>query len=123
MAIAGFHFVHDSYQQILVYAEAYFKTHNQFDLGNFTDFMTDSDLQPVVTSLEFMDVASESSKEEIADLVNVIMNQQPLVEQINSKKAELTAAKQIGNRDLVQQLTLALIDLYRQQQQVQQADN
>lgn len=123
MAIAGFHFVHDSYQQILVYAEAYFKTHNQFDLGNFTDFMTDSDLQPVVTSLEFMDVASESSKEEIADLVNVIMNQQPLVEQINSKKAELTAAKQIGNRDLVQQLTLALIDLYRQQQQVQRADN
>ena len=123
MAIAGFHFVHDSYQQILVYAEAYFKTHNQFDLGNFTDFMTDSDLQPVVTSLEFMDVANESSKEEIADLVNVIMNQQPLVEQINSKKAELTAAKQIGNRDLVQQLTLALIDLYRQQQQVQQADN
>lgn len=123
MAIAGFHFVHDSYQQILVYAEAYFKTHNQFDLGNFTDFMTDSDLQPVVTSLEFMDVASESSKEEIADLVNVIMNQQPLVEQINSKKAELMAAKQIGNRDLVQQLTLALIDLYRQQQQVQRADN
>ncbi|WP_251897924.1 DNA primase [Lactiplantibacillus paraplantarum] len=123
MAIAGFHFVHDSYQQILVYAEAYFKTHNQFDLGNFTDFMTDSELQPVVTSLEFMDVASESSKEEIADLVNVIMNQQPLVEQINSKKAELTAAKQIGNHDLVQQLTLALIDLYRQQQQVQQADN
>ncbi|WP_434431937.1 DNA primase [Lactiplantibacillus paraplantarum] len=123
MAIAGFHFVHDSYQQILVYAEAYFKTHNHFDLGNFTDFMTDSELQPVVTSLEFMDVASESSKEEIADLVNVIMNQQPLVEQINSKKAELTAAKQIGNHDLVQQLTLALIDLYRQQQQVQQADN
>lgn len=123
MAIAGFHFVHDSYQQILLYAEAYFKTHNQFDLGNFTDFMTDSELQPVVTSLEFMDVASESSKEEIADLVNVIMNQQPLVEQINSKKAELTAAKQIGNHDLVQQLTLALIDLYRQQQQVQQADN
>ncbi|MCG0554803.1 DNA primase [Lactiplantibacillus plantarum] len=123
MPIAGFHFVHDSYQQILVYAEAYFKTHNQFDLGNFTDFMTDSDLQPVVTSLEFMDVANESSKEEIADLVNVIMNQQPLVEQINSKKAELTAAKQIGNRDLVQQLTLALIDLYRQQQQVQRADN
>lgn len=123
MAIAGFHFVHDSYQQILVYAEVYFKTHNQFDLGNFTDFMTDSDLQPVVTSLEFMDVANESSKEEIADLVNVIMNQQPLVEQINSKKAELTAAKQIGNRDLVQQLTLALIDLYRQQQQVQRADN
>lgn len=123
MAIAGFHFVHDSYQQILVYAEAYFKTHNQFDLGNFTDFMTDSDLQPVVTSLEFMDVANESSKEEIADLVNVIMNQQPLVEQINSKKAELMAAKQIGNRDLVQQLTLALIDLYRQQQQVQRADN
>lgn len=123
MAIAGFHFVHDSYQQILVYAEAYFKTHNQFDLGNFTDFMTDSDLQPVVTSSEFMDVANESSKEEIADLVNVIMNQQPLVEQINSKKAELTAAKQIGNRDLVQQLTLALIDLYRQQQQVQRADN
>ncbi|MDV0430019.1 DNA primase [Lactiplantibacillus sp. DA1] len=123
MATAGFHFVHDSYQQILVYAEAYFKTHNQFDLGNFTDFMTDSDLQPVVTSLEFMDVASETSKEEIADLVNVIMNQQPLVEQINSKKAELTAAKQIGNHDLVQQLTLALIDLYRQQQQVQQADN
>ncbi|WP_103851555.1 DNA primase [Lactiplantibacillus plantarum] len=122
MAIAGFHFVHDSYQQILVYAEAYFKTHNQFDLGNFTDFMTDSDLQPVVTSLEFMDVANESSKEEIADLVNVIMNQQPLVEQINSKKAELMAAKQIGNRDLVQQLTLALIDLYRQQQ-VQRADN
>lgn len=123
MVIAGFHFVHDSYQQILVYAEAYFKTHNQFDLGNFTDFMTDSDLQPVVTSLEFMDVANESSKEEIADLVNVIMNQQPLVEQINSKKAELMAAKQIGNRDLVQQLTLALIDLYRQQQQVQRADN
>ncbi|MDN5951600.1 MAG: DNA primase [Loigolactobacillus coryniformis] len=123
MAIAGFHFVHDSYQQILVYAEAYFKTHSQFDLGNFTDFMTDSDLQPVVTSLEFMDVANESSTEEIADLVNVIMNQQPLVEQINSKKAELTAAKQIGNRDLVQQLTLALIDLYRQQQQVQRADN
>lgn len=85
--------------------------------------MTDSDLQPVVTSLEFMDVANESSKEEIADLVNVIMNQQPLVEQINSKKAELMAAKQIGNRDLVQQLTLALIDLYRQQQQVQRADN
>ncbi|WP_338211351.1 DNA primase [Lactiplantibacillus paraxiangfangensis] len=123
MAVAGFHFVHDPYQQILVYAEAYFKTHNQFDLANFTDFMADTSLQPVLTSLEFMDIASESSKEEVADLVNVIMNQQPLVEQINGKKAELTAAKQIGNHDLVQQLTLALIELYRKQQQVQQADN
>lgn len=123
MALAGFHFVHDPYQQILVYAEAYFKTHNTFDLANFTDFMADSALQPVVASLEFMEIASESSKEEIADLVNVIMNQQPLVEQINSQKAELTAAKQIGNHDLVQQLTLKLIELYRQQQQVQQADN
>lgn len=123
MAIAGFHFVHDSYQQILVYAEAYFKTHNQFELANFTDFMTDARLQPVLTELEFMDVSETTSKEEIADLVNVIMKQQPLVEQINGKKAELTAAKQIGNHDLVQKLTLALIELYRQQQQVQQADN
>jgi len=123
MAITGFHFVHDPYQQVLVFAEAYFKTHNQFELGSFTDFMTDASLQHVVTSLEFMDVSSESSKEEIADLVNVIMNQQPLVEQIQGKKAELTAAKQIGNHDLVQQLTLALIELYRQQQQVQQAGN
>mgnify|MGYP001176407607 CR=1 FL=1 len=123
MAVAGFHFVHDPYQQILVYAEAYFKTHNQFDLANFTDFMADSNLQPVLTSLEFMDIATETSKEEIADLVNVIMNQQPINEQINGKKAELTAAKQIGNHDLVQQLTLALIELYRKQQQVQQADN
>lgn len=123
MAIEGFHFVHDNYQQILVYAEAYFKTHTQFELANFTDFMGDQALQPVVTSLEFMDVAGETSKEEVADLVNVIMNQQPVAEKINSKKAELTAAKQLGNRDLVQQLTLELIELYRQAQRVQQADN
>ncbi|MFC6202523.1 DNA primase [Lactiplantibacillus nangangensis] len=123
MAIAGFHFVHDQYQQILVYAEAYFKTHQQFELANFTDFMGDQGLQPVVTSLEFMDVAGETSKEEVADLVNVIMNQQPVAEKINGKKAELTAAKQLGNRDLVQQLTLELIELYRQAQRVQQADN
>jgi len=123
MAIAGFHFVHDNYQQILVYAEAYFKTHPQFELANFTDFMGDQALQPVVTSLEFMDVASETSKEEVADLVNVIMNQQPVAEKINGKKAELTTAKQLGNNDLVQQLTLELIELYRQAQRVQQADN
>ena len=123
MAIAGFHFVHDNYQQILVYAEAYFKTHPQFELANFTDFMGDQALQPVVTSLEFMDVASETSKEEVADLVNVIMNQQPVAEKINGKKAELITAKQLGNNDLVQQLTLELIELYRQAQRVQQADN
>ncbi|BDZ30994.1 DNA primase [Lactiplantibacillus sp. WILCCON 0030] len=123
MAIAGFHFVHDQYQQILVFAEAYFKTHPQFELANFTDFMGDQALQPVVTSLEFMDVAGETSKEEVADLVNVIMNQQPVAEKINGKKAELTAAKQLGNRDLVQQLTLELIELYRQAQRVQQAEN
>lgn len=123
MAIAGFHFVHDNYQQILVYAEAYFKTHPQFELANFTDFMGDQAMQPVVTSLEFMDVASETSKEEVADLVNVIMNQQPVAEKINGKKAELTTAKQLGNNDLVQQLTLELIELYRQAQRVQQADN
>ncbi|AVK63104.1 DNA primase [Lactobacillus sp. CBA3606] len=123
MAIAGFNFIHDQYQQILVYAEAYFKTHSQFELANFTDFMADSALQPVLTGLEFMDVAEETSTEEVADLVNVIMNQQPVVEKITSKKAELMAAKQIGNHDLVQQLTLELITLYRQQQQVKQADN
>ncbi len=123
MALADFHFVHDQYQNILADAEAYFNTHAHFDLANFTDFMTDNQLKQVVTSLEFMDVAQETSREEVADLVNVIMNQHPVAEQIKGKKAELTAAKQLGNHDLVQQLTLELIELYRQQQQVQQADS
>ncbi|MFB9769534.1 DNA primase [Lactiplantibacillus modestisalitolerans] len=123
MAVRGFHFVHDPYQQILVYAEAYFKTHSQFDLGQFTDFMSDPQLQPVVTSLEFMEVAAAATKEETNDLVNVIMNQAPLEDQISDKRSELLAAKQLGNRDLVQKLTLALIKLYQQQQRVQRADN
>jgi DNA primase len=123
MALADFHFVHDQYQNILADAEAYFNSHAHFDLANFTDFMTDNQLKQVVTSLEFMDVAQETSREEVADLVNVIMNQHPVAEQIKSKKAELTAAKQLGNHDLVQRLTLELIELYRQQQQVQQADS
>lgn len=123
MAVGGFHFIHDKYQQVLVFAEAYFKTHNRFDLANFTDFMTDQALKPVVTSLEFMDIASETSSEEIADLVNVIMNQQPVADKISDKKTELNAAKQMGNRELVSKLTLELIELYRQQQQVKQADN
>ncbi|MFC6181924.1 DNA primase [Lactiplantibacillus daowaiensis] len=123
MALADFHFVHDQYQNILADAEAYFNTHNRFELAIFTDFMTDEHLKQVVTSLEFMDIASETSTEEVADLVNVIMNQHPVAEQINGKKTELTAAKQLGNQDLVQRLTLELIELYRQQQQVKQADN
>lgn len=123
MALADFHFVHDDYQNVLAEAEAYFDNHHQFDLASFTDFMTDSRLKQVVTSLEFKDIATETSTEEIADLVNVIMNQHPVAEQISSKQTELTAAKQLGNQDLVQQLTLELIELYRQQQQVKQANS
>jgi len=123
MALADFHFVHDQYQNVLADAEAYFNSHAHFDLASFTDFMTDNQLKQVVTSLEFMDIASESSREEVADLVNVIMNQHPVAEQIKGKKVELTAAKQLGNHDLVQRLTLELIELYRQQQQLQQADS
>lgn len=116
--IDNFAFVHEDYQTLYLLAASYFETHQEYSTAEFVDYVKDDRLQQLLVEIELAQATDTVNMDAINDYVTLIMQKTPITEQIKTKKMQLHEATHLKNRDLEQQLTIELIDLLKQQQQL-----
>lgn len=72
--------------------------------------MQDDRLKKAVIDISYQDFSEESSEQELSDLIQVIASSS-LQEEISKKRQEQREAQQVGNKQLVEQLTLEIVTL------------
>lgn len=120
-ADAAFHFVHDAYQTLFLLAQGYKQTHPGLQIAGFLDYVNDADLEQTLINVTEQPVFDRDDLADVDDCIQIIMNQAPIDEAIRQKNIAMAEAKRLNNRDLQNQLTLELIQLYKQKQALKQA--
>lgn len=117
-SVDGFSFAHEQYQTLYLLAGSYFAEHQTYQVAEFSDFIDDEQLRQLLIEIDLMDGTSQFSLEAANDCMAIIMKKAPLKQQIQSKKAQLREATHLNNEKLQQQLTIELVELLKQQQQI-----
>lgn len=117
-AVDNFNFIHEQYQTLYLLAASYFDTHASYSSAEFIDYIDDEQLQRLLVDIELSQANDDMNMNAINDYLKIIMQQTPLQQQIKTKRAQLHEATHLKNRDLEQQLTIELMDLLKQQQQL-----
>ncbi|MFR0609598.1 DNA primase [Limosilactobacillus mucosae] len=117
-SMPDFAFVHDQYQELYQQALNYFTEHDEYDLASFLDYVDDSALKTTLTQLDGLHAEEAVSPAAIDDCLRIIMQKTPLTQKIAQVKLALQEAKARSDHELITQLTIELIQLYRQQQRL-----
>lgn len=117
-SVDNFNFIHEQYQTLFLLAASYFDTHTRYSSSEFIDYIDDERLQRLLVDIELSQANDEMNLNAINDYLKIIMQKTPLEQQIKTKRAQLHEATHLKNRDLEQQLTIELVDLLKQQQQL-----
>lgn len=116
----NFHFADEKYQTLYLLAASYFseKDDGGYSTAEFLDYLGDSDLQGTLGQIEQLNVEQQVDLQAIDDCVQIIMQQTPLAAQIADTQAQLKEANSLHNTELATRLTIELVKLLRQQQQL-----
>ncbi len=114
----SFHFVHEKYQTLYLLAASYFSENGSYSTADFLDYLDKSDLQAALGQIEQLNVDQQVDMRAIDDCIHIITQQTPLADQIADKQAQLKEANSLHNTELATQLTIELIKLLKQQQQL-----
>lgn len=117
-SVDNFSFIHEQYQTLYLLAASYFDTHPSYSSSEFIDYIDDDRLQRLLVEIELSQANDEMNLNAINDYLKIIMQKTPLEQQIKTKRAQLHEATHLKNQDLEQQLTIELVDLLKQQQQL-----
>ncbi|MHA8137941.1 DNA primase [Lactobacillaceae bacterium Scapto_B20] len=107
----NFCFVHDRYQMLYMLAEGYFSNHQHYNVADFVDAIQEHNLQSLAISLEELSISEQSFKGEIADYVNIIMDEAPLEDKIKAQKERFSEATRLGDVDQQKQIAMKIIEL------------
>lgn len=111
-----FSFVHEKYQALYVLAGGYFNLYQRYSIASFVDYIQDDGLKQVALDLDMASYNPQTSENEVEDCIDVIMNQAPLVDQINQVKHQLEEAIRYQDEPLISKLTNQYIKLLKQKQ-------
>lgn len=115
MQLTDFSFAHDQYQELYLLLDSYMSIHSDFLLADFVDYLKDEPTKKLAIDISLQKISEESSDREIADVIRVIQNSS-LEEQISLKQQQKKEAERIGNKQLVDELSIEVIGLVRQLQ-------
>ncbi|MEJ6400682.1 DNA primase [Nicoliella lavandulae] len=115
-SIDHFAFIHDRYQMLYMLAEGYFAHHDQYDAADFISSINETSLQQLVVDLEELPISEQSFQGEIDDYVNIIMNEAPLADQLNQKRADLSEAVRTGDVSQQRKIAMDIIMLEQKRQ-------
>lgn len=115
MQLADFSFAHDQYQELYLLLDSYMSVHSDFLLADFVDYLKEDSTKKLAIDISLQKISEESSDREIADVIRVIQNSS-LEEQISLKQQQKKEAERIGNKQLVDELSIEVIGLVRQLQ-------
>ncbi|MYV16614.1 DNA primase [Furfurilactobacillus milii] len=116
-----FHFVHDQYQTLFLMAQGFKQTHANVQIAAFLDYVNDDELQHTLIDITEQPSVDREDMTDVNDCMHIIMNQAPIEEQIRQKNIAMIEAKRLNNHDLQNQLTLELVNLYKQKQAMKNA--
>jgi len=110
-----FSFAHDQYQELYLLLDSYMSIHSDFQLADFIDYLKEETIKKLAIDISLQTISEESSEREITDVIRVIENSS-LEDQIAEKQLQKKEAERLGNKQLVDELSIEVIGLVRQLQ-------
>lgn len=117
-AKTDFYFRDEQYQTVYMLAAGYLENHSSYNPADFMDYLKEPNLQSIVANLESIDMNEDISMDAVDDYINIISNFAPLESKIIQVQKDLNEAVRLGNKGLQQELTVQLVNLFKQKQQV-----
>ncbi|KRL27037.1 DNA primase [Limosilactobacillus frumenti DSM 13145] len=113
-----FHFVHERYQTLYLVATSYFAEQNNYSVAGLMDYLSEDELRTTLGQIEELNVDERVDMQVVDDCLQLIMKSTPLETQIKDVRAQLREASSLNNSELATNLTMKLVDLLKQQQQL-----
>ncbi|ALS00704.1 DNA primase [Enterococcus silesiacus] len=110
-----FSFAHDQYQELYLLLDSYMSIHSDFLLADFIDYLKDDVIKKLSIDISLQTISEESSEREIADVIRVIQNSS-LEDQLKEKQLQKKEAERLGNKQLVDELAIEVVNLVKQLQ-------
>lgn len=115
LQLPEFNFAHDQYQELYLLLDSYMSVHTDFLLADFIDYLKEETIKKLAIDISLQTISEESSEREIADVVRVIGNSS-LEDQLKEKQFQKKEAERLGNKQLVDELSIEVISLVKQLQ-------
>lgn len=112
---SDFNFAHVQYQELYLLLDSYMSVHTGFILADFLDYLKEEKVKKLAIDISYQVISEESSEREITDVLKVIDNSS-IEELIEEKKFQKKEAERIGNRQLVDELSIELVGLVKKVQ-------
>lgn len=111
-----FQFIHDQYQELLLYLDSYMMVHGNFILADFLNYLKDDEMKQLVIDISMISMSEDSNEREIYDLMRVI-SQSGIAEEIKQRQKEQLEARKSGNQQRELELTVQIIELTKRLKQ------
>jgi len=112
---ADFNFIHDDYQTIYILYEEFFRqTGLVGNIDQFLDRINNPALQNVITEIEWFQLDSEVTYQEIQDLVHIIRDKSSLQDQLTKKQAEMKEARKKNDNERLKAIMLDIVSLSKE---------
>lgn len=111
-----FHFIHDAYQELLLYLDSYMMVHGNFVLADFLNYLKNDAMKQLIVDISLLPMSQDSNEQEIADLKKVIATA-GLAEEIKQRQQEQLEARRSGNHQKELEMTVQIIELTKRLKQ------
>ena len=111
-----FQFIHDQYQELLLYLDSYMMVHGNFILADFLNYLKEDEMKQLVIDISMISMSEDSNEREIYDLMRVI-SQSGIAEEIKQRQEEQLEARKSGNQQRELELTVQIIELTKRLKQ------
>lgn len=111
-----FQFIHDHYQELLLYLDSYMMVHGNFILADFLNYLKENEMKQLAIDISMISMSEDSNEREIYDLMRVI-SQSGIAEEIKQRQKEQLEARKSGNQQRELELTIQIIELTKRLKQ------
>ncbi|WP_288228035.1 DNA primase [uncultured Enterococcus sp.] len=111
-----FQFIHDHYQELLLYLDSYMMVHGNFILADFLNYLKENEMKQLAIDISMISMSEDSNEREIYDLMRVI-SQSDIAEEIKQRQKEQLEARKSGNQQRELELTIQIIELTKRLKQ------
>ncbi|MEO1772927.1 DNA primase [Candidatus Enterococcus ferrettii] len=111
-----FQFIHDRYQELLLYLDSYMMVHGQFVLADFLNYLKEDSMKQLVIDISVLQMSEDSNEREIYDFMQVIA-QSSIADEIKQRQKEQLEARKTGNQQRELELTIQIIELTKRLKQ------
>lgn len=111
-----FQFIHDQYQELLLYLDSYMMVHGNFVLADFLNYLKENEMKQLAIDISMISMSEDSNEREIYDLMQVI-SKSGIAEEIKQRQKEQLEARKNGNQQRELELTVQIIELTKRLKQ------